>query len=79
MKQKKMNMWDGENMQYVLFSTVLMVIFILGMTYGLFLERIVKKNITDSSEKNKESVVQPGINNITPEIMNEWMNGKGGE
>lgn len=67
-------------MQYVVFSIALVVVFILGMTYGLFLVQMIKKSLVNNdNEKVKEPVQQVGINNITPEIMNEWLNGKGGE
>ena len=68
------------NMQYVVFSMALVVVFILGMTYGLFLVQMIKKSLViNDNEKVKEPVQTVGINNITPDIMNEWLNGKGGE
>lgn len=67
-------------MQYVVFSIALVVVFILGMTYGLFLVQMIKKSLViNDNEKAKEPVQTVGINNITPDIMNEWLNGKGGE
>lgn len=61
-------------MQYVVFSFILIFTLIIGILLGLYIPVIVLKYYKPKTEEKKE--VQE-LENITKDIMNEWMNGKG--
>lgn len=62
-------------MQYVLFSFILILTLILGVLLGLYIPVIVLKYYKPKTIEEKKEVQE--LENITKDIMNEWMNGKG--
>lgn len=66
-------------MQYILFSMILIITLILGIGIGLLLPIFILKffnvNIYNKEEKIQK---EEATTNITPDIMDEWFNGKGG-
>lgn len=69
-------------MQYILFSMILVITLLLGIGTGLLLPVFVLKFFKINlyaKEAKKEEVQTDAATNITPDIMNEWMNGKGGD
>ena len=66
-------------MQYILFSMILIITLFLGIGIGLLLPIFILKffnvNIYNKEEKIQK---EEATTNITPDIMDEWFNGKGG-
>lgn len=70
-------------MQYIFFSIALVAFLILGIGIGLllpiFILKILNINIYHRREETKEPMAQEETKNITFDIINEWLNGKGGD
>ena len=73
-------------MQYIFFSTILIMTLIVGIIIGMYLVNLTLKLTNFECYKKKEDEMKKtgvtemsNTKNITPDIMDEWFNGGGGE
>lgn len=69
-------------MQYVIFGFLMVLTLMIGFILGLLIPSFILKHYKyklEEPEEKEPAVETTPLQNMTPELINEWLNGKAGE